>query len=40
MQHRLPRPDGGEAVEDALRFLRGEPLRQEVPEEEYDYQKE
>lgn len=30
----------GEAVEDALHFLRGEPLCQEVPEEEYDYQKE
>lgn len=29
----------GEATEEALRFLRGEPLCQEVPAEEYDYQR-
>lgn len=28
-----------EATEEALRFLRGEPLRQEVSVEEYDYQR-
>lgn len=30
----------GEAAEEALRFLRGEPLLQEAPEDEYIYQRE
>ena len=28
----------GEAAEDAIRFLKGEPLHREVPQDEYDYQ--
>jgi hypothetical protein len=30
----------GEAAAEAIRFLRGEPLVQEVPEDEYIYQRE